>query len=181
VAERLPESTIFLRPTLRHVKHFLGGAFRHAAQLDYLDSGRANPVRPVEIPTFATNGCEGRRIHSRSRHNVASAVRACRDAVATAAYSGLRLGELRALTGAYTSPTDDDSLAHCSSRAQCGVATSVTRKPQSLKLRSGNPELAEKLNAHRKACGSPLSGRSLHSRGQNTRSGRTLRRRERMF
>ena len=36
------------RSTLAHIKHFLGGAFRHARRQGVLDS--PNPVREVEIP-----------------------------------------------------------------------------------------------------------------------------------
>ena len=44
------------RTTLKHVRNFLSGIFRHAAQQGYFDG--ANPVKLAEIPAFATNGAE---------------------------------------------------------------------------------------------------------------------------
>ena len=44
------------KTTLKHVKNFLSGVFRHAAQQGYFDG--ANPVKLAEVPAFAPNGAE---------------------------------------------------------------------------------------------------------------------------
>ena len=44
------------KTTLKHVKNFLSGIFRHAAQQGYFDG--ASPVKLAEIPAFAPNGAE---------------------------------------------------------------------------------------------------------------------------
>jgi hypothetical protein len=46
------------KTTLKHVKNFLSGIFRHAAQQGYFDD--ANPVKLAEIPAFAPNAAETR-------------------------------------------------------------------------------------------------------------------------
>jgi hypothetical protein len=44
------------KTTLKHVKNFLSGVFRHAAQQGYFDG--ANPVKLAEIPAFAPSSAE---------------------------------------------------------------------------------------------------------------------------
>ena len=44
------------KTTLKHIKNFLSGVFRHGAQQGYFDG--ANPVKLAEIPAFARNGAE---------------------------------------------------------------------------------------------------------------------------
>src|ERR1019366_8945370 len=94
------------------IKAFLSGVFRHAAQLGCFDG--ANPVRLTEIPAFAPEGQEGRAY---SLEEIAQMLRVLPEpavtVIATAAYSGLRLGELRGLTWESYEPApedDDDSL-----------------------------------------------------------------------
>jgi hypothetical protein len=41
---------------MKHVKNFLSGVFRLAAQRGYFDG--ANPVKLAEVPAFAPNGAE---------------------------------------------------------------------------------------------------------------------------
>ena len=89
------------RTTLKHVKNFLSGVFRHAAQQGYFDG--ANPVKLAEIPAFAPNGAETKPY---SLEEIAAMLKVLSEpaatAVATAAFTGLRLGELRGLTwGSY--------------------------------------------------------------------------------
>ena len=85
------------RTTLKHVKNFLSGIFRHTAQQGYFDG--ANPVKLAEIPAFATNGAETKPY---SLEEIAAMLKVLSEpsatSVATAAFTGLRLGELRGLT-----------------------------------------------------------------------------------
>jgi hypothetical protein len=47
---------LYFKTTLKHVKNFLSGVFRHAAQQGYFDG--ANPVKLAEVPAFAPDGAE---------------------------------------------------------------------------------------------------------------------------
>jgi hypothetical protein len=91
---------------------FLSGVFRHAAQQDYFDSGRANPLRIAEIPASAPDGSEGLAY---SLEEIKQMLKILSEpaytVVATAAYTGLRLGKLRGLVWESCVPaTDRDSL-----------------------------------------------------------------------
>ena len=44
------------KTTLKHVKKFLSGVFRHAAQQGFFDG--ASRVKLAEVPAFAPNGAE---------------------------------------------------------------------------------------------------------------------------
>jgi integrase len=85
------------KTTLKHVKNLLSGIFRHAAQQGYFDG--ANPVKLAEIPAFAPNGTETKPY---SLDEISAMLKVLSEpsatAVATAAFTGLRLGELRGLT-----------------------------------------------------------------------------------
>jgi hypothetical protein len=48
--------------TMKHVKHFLSGVFRHAMKLEYID--KQNPVRECTIPD-AREGGENLRLFAR--------------------------------------------------------------------------------------------------------------------
>ena len=80
--------------------------------------------------------------------------------VATAAYTGLRLGELRGLVWeAYTPPADEDSLGFVF------VTRSVWRssigEPKTQKSKAPVPvipQLADRLAAHRRTCGNSTAG-----------------------
>src|SRR5271157_6512288 len=85
------------KTTLRHIKHLLSGIFRYAAQQDYFDCTRGNPVTLAAIPASAPNCSEGRAYLleeiSQMLHVLSDPAATI---VATAAYTGLRLGELQA-------------------------------------------------------------------------------------
>ena len=51
------------KTTLKHVKNFLSGIFRHAAQQGYFDG--ANPVKLAEIPAFAKTAPKQNPIRSK--------------------------------------------------------------------------------------------------------------------
>ena len=147
------------RTTLKHVKNFLSGVFRHAAQQGYFDG--ANPVKLAKIPAFATNGAETKPY---SLEEIGAMLKVLSEpsatAVATAAFTGLRLGELRGLTWqAYEPALDEDSLGWLN------VTRSVWRNtvgdPKTAKSKAPVPvipQLAQRLSAHRAKCGNPSVG-----------------------
>ena len=147
------------KTTLAHIKNFLSGVFRHAAQQDFFDG--ANPVKLAEIPAFAPNGADGRAygleeigVMLRVLGGVAVAV------IATAAYTGLRLGELHGLTWeAYVPPENEDELG------VIHVRRSVWRgrigEPKTEKSKAAVPvvsQLAAKLREFRESVGNPEQG-----------------------
>ena len=147
------------KTTLAHIKNFLSGVFRHAAQQGFFDG--ANPVKLAEIPAFAPNGADGRAYGLeeivqmlRVLGGVAAAV------IATAAYTGLRLGELHGLTWeAYVPPENEDELG------VIHVRRSVWRgrigEPKTTKSKAAVPvvpQLAEKLKEFRESVGNPEQG-----------------------
>jgi integrase len=81
-------------------------------------------------------------------------------AVATAAFTGLRLGELRGLTWESYEPTQEEE-----SLGWLNVTRSVWRStvgdPKTAKSKAPVPvipQLAQRLGAHRKRCGNPAGG-----------------------
>ncbi len=147
------------RTTLKHIKNFLSGVFRHAAQQGYFDG--ANPVKLAEIPAFAPVAAETKPY---SLEEIAAMLRVLPEpaatAVATAAFTGLRLGELRGLTwGSYQPAQDDDSLGWLN------VTRSVWRNtvgdPKTTKSKAPVPvipQLSQRLDEHRVRCGNRVSG-----------------------
>jgi integrase len=98
------------KTTLAHIKNFLSGVFRHAAQQGYFEG--VNPVTLAEIPAFAPKGREGRAY---SLDDIGVMLRVLPEpaatVVATAAFTGLRLGELQGLTWAdYSPPVEGEDL-----------------------------------------------------------------------
>jgi hypothetical protein len=96
--------------TMAHIKHLLGGIFGYAARQGYFN--QANPVELAEIPAFAPKQKEGGAygleeidLMLRILPEPAATI------VATAAYTGLRLGELQGLNWEdYTPPSDDNQI-----------------------------------------------------------------------
>jgi integrase len=147
------------KTTLKHVKNFLSGFFRHAAQQGYFDG--ANPVKLAEIPAFAPNGAETKPY---SLEEIGTMLKVLSEpsatAVATAAFTGLRLGELRGLTWESFEPAQDEDTM-----GWLNVTRSVWRStvgdPKTAKSKAPVPvisQLAERLVAHRKRCGNPTAG-----------------------
>jgi integrase len=134
------------KTTLRHVKHFLSGVFRYAAQQDYLDSGR-NPVTLASIPNFAPNGEEGKAYSLEEIGRMLKVLpEPANTIVACAAYTGLRLGELRGLTWEAYSPGNRGRLAGFAFRDTLRVALSDrrTKNPKVQSSRPGGPTTSEK-------------------------------------
>jgi integrase len=147
------------KTTLKHVKNFLSGVFRHAAQQGFFDG--ASPVRLAEIPAFAPNGAETKPY---SFEEIATMLKVLPEpsatAVATAAFTGLRLGELRGLNWEAFEPAQDEE-----SLGWMNVVRSVWRNtvgdPKTAKSKAPVPvipQLAARLAVHRKVCGNPSTG-----------------------
>ncbi len=147
------------KTTVAHVKNFLSGVFRHAAQQGYFDS--ANPVKLAEVPAFAGNASETKPY---SLEEIAAMLTVLPEpsatAVATAAFTGLRLGELRGLTWqAYEPAEDENSLGWLNVRQS--IWRSRIGEPKTAKSKAPVPvipQLAVRLDEHRIRCGSPATG-----------------------
>jgi integrase len=147
------------KTTLKHIKNLLSGVFRHAAQQGFFEE--ANPVTLAEIPGFAPRGSEGRAY---SLEEIAGMLNVLSDpaatVVATAAYTGLRLGELRGLTwDAYEPAPDDDSFAMIHVRRS--VWRGYIGEPKTEKSKAPVPvipQLAERLEMFRAMSGNPANG-----------------------
>jgi len=147
------------KTTLRHVKNFLSGIFRHAAQQGYFDG--ANPVKLAEIPAFAPPGAETKAY---SLEEIVAMLRVLPEpsatVVATAAFTGLRLGELRGLTWQSYQPAQDQESLGWLSVTQ-SVWRSAVGEPKTAKSKAPVPvipQLAQRLDGHRLLCGSPANG-----------------------
>jgi integrase len=148
------------KTTLSHVKNFLSGVFRHAAQQGYFNG--ANPAKLAEIPAFAPEGQEGRAY---SLEEIGQMLRVLSEPaaviVATAAYTGLRLGELRGLTWESYDPAQEDGDSLGLMHVTRSIWRSHVGEPKTVRSKAPVPvipELAERLNAHRKACHNPCTG-----------------------
>ena len=117
-------------------------------------------MKLAEIPAFALNAAETKAY---SLEEIAAMLRVLSEpsatAVATAAFTGLRLGELRGLTwGSYEPAQDEESFGWLN------VTQSVWRNtvgdPKTAKSKAPVPvipQLAQRLKAHRQRCGNPVA------------------------
>jgi integrase len=83
------------RKTLAHIKHLLSGVFRYALRLGVLSS--QNPMRDVEIPKARPAGETYAYSLEEETRMLALLPEPAATVVATAAFTGVRKGELRAL------------------------------------------------------------------------------------
>jgi integrase len=146
------------KTTLQHVKHFLSGVFRFAAQQDYRDG---NPVKLAEIPAFAPDGSEGVAYTLEEITLMLSVLpEPAATVVAVAAFTGLRLGEIRGLTWeGFAAPADQESLGLL--QVTRSIWRKYTTEPKTKRSKAPVPvipQLATRLTAHRRACGSPATG-----------------------
>jgi integrase len=146
------------KATLKHVKNLLSGIFRHAAQQGYFDG--ANPVKLAEIPAFSPNGAEPKPY---SLDEVGAMLKVLPEpsaTVATAAFTGLRLGELRGLTWeAYEPAQGEESLGWLNITRS--VWRSTVGDPKTARSKAPVPvipQLAQRLDAHRKRSGNLVAG-----------------------
>jgi len=147
------------KTTLKHVKHFLSGVFQLAAQQGYFDG--ANPVRLAEIPAFAPAGQEGRAYTLEEIGQMLNILpQLAATVVETAAYTGLRLGELRGAGWEnYETPQDEESLGLL--HVMNSVWRSHVGAPKTERSKAPVPvipQLADRLRAHWITCGRPAAG-----------------------
>src|SRR5271155_4527355 len=149
------------KTTLRHIKHFLSGLFRYAAQQDYWDAGRANPVQLAAIPASAPKGTEGQAYTFEEVQQMMNVLlEPAATVVAVAAYTGLRLGELKGLVWeAYTPVADKDSLGLL--HVTRSIWRNVIGDPKTERSKAPVPvipQVADRLAGHRNMCGNPFAG-----------------------
>jgi integrase len=118
-------------------------------------------VKLAEIPAFAPNGAETKPY---SLEEVAAMLSVLAEpsaiVVATAAFTGLRLGELRGLTWeSYEPAQDEDSLGWLN--VTRSIWRSSVGRPKTTKSKAPVPvipQLARVLDEHRIRCGKPATG-----------------------
>ncbi|MFB3917078.1 MAG: tyrosine-type recombinase/integrase [Terriglobales bacterium] len=148
----LARVTKLTKMSLRHIKAFLSGVFTHARRYGFLNTG--NPMHGVSIP----GGRTGEETYAYSLDEITKMLMVLRGSaravVATAAFTGLRRGELRGLDWA----DYHDGALH--------VSRSVWEKhvyePKTPRSKAPVPviaQLAGILEEHRLLQGNPSTGR----------------------
>jgi integrase len=139
------------RSTLRRIKSLLSGVFKHAKRIGTLNG--TNPIQDVSIPKAA----EGQETYAYSLEEVTKMLSVLPEpastVVATAAFTGMRKGELRGLLWENYNGTEI--------RVTQSVWESIVTEPKTRKSKAPIPvitPLAEKLNAHRFRLGKPEKG-----------------------
>jgi integrase len=124
-------------------------------------NGTANPVKLAEIPAFAASGTETKPYSLEEMAAMPNVLpEPSATAVATAAFTGLRLGELRGLTWESYEPSEDvDSLAWLN--VTRSIWRSSVGEPKTDKSKAPVrviPQLAVRLDEHRIRSGKPAVG-----------------------
>ena len=136
----------------------LSGIYRYAIKKEHVPKGTTNPVTFAEtasIPDF-----DG-RAYSLEEIALMCAVlpEPSRTVMMTAAFTGLRVGELRGLTWGSYLPGDDSSLGVLrvlQSIWRGRVGTPKTKRSKAVVVLI--PQVSALLEQHRIACGNPVSG-----------------------
>lgn len=144
--------------SMAHIKHFLSGIFRFAIKQGHVPAGTLNPVTSAE--TSEVSEFEG-RAYSLEEIALMFAVLPVpsKTVMLTAAFTGLRVGELRGLTWEAYTPGDEHSLGQISvlrSVWRGRVGTPKTSRSKAVVYLV--PQLSVLLEEHRKRNGSPKSG-----------------------
>jgi integrase len=139
------------RSTLKRIKSLLSGVFKHAKRIGTLNG--TNPIQDVSIPKAA----EGQETYAYSLEEVTKMLSVLPEpastVVATAAFTGMRKGELRGLLWENYNGTEI--------RVTQSVWESIVTEPKTRKSKAPIPviaPLAQKLNAHRFRLGNPEKG-----------------------
>jgi integrase len=161
ILDTIEHEDVLAPQTLAHIKHLLGGMFRFAITQGHLPKGTINPVTFTEtttIPDF-----DGRAY---SLEEIALMLTVLpepsRTVVGTAAFTGLRAGEIRGLTWDAYSPAekgDENSLGVV--RVLRSVWRGRVGEPKNSRSKATVPlipQLEALLERHRKASGDPASG-----------------------
>lgn len=144
--------------TMAHIKHFLSGIFRYAINQGRVPKGTSNPVTCAEtttVPDF-----DG-KAYSLEEIALMSAVlpEPSRTVVLTAAFTGLRVGELRGLVWDSYLPPDDNTFGEL--RVLQSIWRGRVGTPKSKRSKSVVPvipQVCAVLERHRVASGNPSSG-----------------------
>lgn len=144
--------------TMAHIKHFLGGIFRFAIAQDHLPKGTINPVMFAEtatVPDF-----DGRAY---SLEEIALMLTVLpepsRTVVATAAFTGLRAGEIRGLSWEAFNSGTDGSLGVL--RVLRSIWRGKIGEPKNSRSKASVPlipQLNTFLEQHRERSGNPAFG-----------------------
>jgi len=139
------------RTSLAHIKSFLSGAFRYARRQGILNT--ENPIRDVVLPKARP----GNETHAYSLEDILQmllvAPEPAATALATAAFTGARRGEIRGLLW--------ENYSGDQMRITQSVFGSRSDEPKSAKSKAPVPviaPLAKYLARHRAASGDPVSG-----------------------
>jgi integrase len=160
--EQIAQERDLSKTSLQHYRNFFSGIFKHALGSGFLDSHLANPVKPVEIPSRATEGAE---TYAYSLEEIFEMLRVLPQpaniAVATAAFTALRKSELRGLRWdqSYEPAQDHESLGIL--RVKWSVWRKHVGPPKTKKSKTAVPvipPLAEMLDRYRRELGSPANG-----------------------
>jgi integrase len=134
------------RNSLKHIKSFLSGVFKQARRLGILDS--VNPIQDVSIPRAQ----EPEETYAYSIDEIKEMLvvldEPARTVVLTAAFTGLRKGEIRGLCR-----EDFNGTELCVNRS---VWNSTVNEPKTARSKAPVPivkELAEALEKHRQGMG----------------------------
>jgi integrase len=143
------------KTTLKHIKHLLSGIYRFAMQQGLFE--RANPVTAASIPD-APGASE---TYAYSLEEVTQMVAALPEPAATvvltAAFTGLRRGEIRGMRWENLKSGDPLPFYRVSQSIWNGIVT----EPKTAKSKAPVPiigMLSKRLEEHRARCGNPTSG-----------------------
>jgi integrase len=146
---------------LAHIKHLLGGMFRFAITQGYLPKGTINPVTFTE--TMTVPDFDGRAYSLEEIALMLSVLpELSRTVVGTAAFTGLRAGEIRGLTwDAYSQADENDENSLGTVRVLHSIWRGRIGEPKNARSKSAVPLIPQfeaLLEKHRKASGNPTSG-----------------------
>jgi integrase len=142
---------VLSRNSLKHIKSLLSGVFKHAKRIGTLNG--TNPMQDVSIPKAE----EGEETYAYSLEEVTQMLTILPEpaatVIATAAFTGMRRGELRGLLW----ENYNGKEIHVTQ----SVWESVVTEPKTRKSKAPIPviaPLADRLNAHRFRLGNPETG-----------------------
>jgi integrase len=151
ILEAMAKTDRFNVNSLKHIKSFLSGIFRLAAQQGYYEG--TNPVRETSLPQVR----QADETHAYSLEEVLTMIDAVPEPastlIAAAAFTGARRGELR---GMFWENYSEGELLIARS-----IWNGITTDPKSRKSKAPIPiipKLATKLEAHRTSLGKPKVG-----------------------
>jgi integrase len=143
------------KTTLKHVKHLLSGIYRFAMQQGLFE--RANPVTAASIP----DAPPANETHAYSLEEIMQMVAALPEPAATvvltAAFTGLRRGEIRGMRWENLERGKPLAFYRVSQSIWKGFVT----EPKTAKSKAPVPiigALTKRLEEHRTRCGEPLAG-----------------------